>query len=59
MDDRIYRGLHLNYDFKDGLHPCNKPWDYHDNHIHHSLHPFYDPGDPNASYPSSWLRARG
>ena len=22
MDDHIHHGLHLDYDFKDGLHPC-------------------------------------
>ena len=33
-------GLHPDYDVWDVLHPSYEPWDDHEDHIHHSLHPF-------------------
>ena len=50
QDNHGHHGLPFDYYFQDGLHACYKPWDDHNGHIPHSLHPFYDPGEDNDDH---------
>ena len=40
----------VNHDDQKKKDDGHEPGDYYDNHVHHSLHPFYDPGEDHDDY---------